>query len=145
MNKMAFNIQKCYIPTVYCGDKERQYPYYENDNLYTGKGTTNQCMRKGFGAASAIESKKNLAKTNLQQIRYVGPKFEQAFIEKKIEDIPALLKYAKSHSATQINKLLRQVFLNANGSLNGKGLNSTLIYLYKNGNSKLPQCVDIEA
>lgn len=141
---MAFDPEKCYIPTVYCGAQERQYPYVENDNMYMGKGTPNQCMRKGFGAAAARESKKGLSKDNLQQIRYVGPKFEQAFKDNGIATIPILIRYVRDHSVKQINDLLKRVFRNSNGTLNGKGFNSTLLHLYHNGNNRLPQCVKID-
>lgn len=141
---MVFNPDKCFIPTVYCGTKDKRYPYNENDNTYVAKGTATQCMRKGFGAATAKENKKGLAPTNLQQIKYVGPKFEKNFIDEGIADIPHLLKFVRSKSVPAITTLLKRVFMNSNNTLNGKGYNSTLLYLYRNGIHKLPSCVKID-
>lgn len=141
---MTFDPKFCFIPTVYCGSQERKYPYYENENVYIGQGTPEQCLRKGFGAAAARETKKSLSATSLRQIRYIGPKFEEAFKENGISDIPQLIQYATNHSAKQLETLFGKVFLNSNGTLNGKGFNSTLLYLYKNGKGRLPQCVKIQ-
>ncbi len=144
---MSFDVKKCYIPTVYCGSKERNYPYYENENLYLRKGTSEQCMRKGFGSALAQENKKRLPPDSLQQIRYVGVKFEEDFKENGIPNLTSLIKFVKNNSAKKVDALLTTVFTNSNGTLNTKGLNSTLLYLYKNGvnnGKRLPSCRDYE-
>lgn len=141
---MSFDSKKCYIPTVYCGNKEKQYPYYENENKYIRKGTTEQCLKKGFGAALAQENKKRIPLDSLQQIRYVGVKFEEDFKENGIHNIPMLIQFVKDNSVDQIDNLLTTIFTNSNGTLNTKGLNSTLLYLFKNGNSNIPQCKDYE-
>jgi len=141
---MAFNPDRCYIPTVYCGGKDRVYPYVENDNRYMGPGTQHQCMKKGFGAALARENKKRLPATSLQNIRYVGPKFETAFQHEGINTIAQLIAFVRRSTIRATGAMLERVFRNANGTLNGKGYNSTLLYLYRNGNNRLPQCKDID-
>lgn len=141
---MAFNPDRCYIPTVYCGKQARVYPYVENENRYIGPGDSYQCMQKGYGAAQARENRKRLTVTSLQNIRYVGPKFEENFRREGISTIAQLISYVRNHTVAQSQSMLERVFRNANGRLNGKGFNSTLLYLYKNGNDRLPQCVDIE-
>ena len=140
---MTFNPEKCYIPTVYCGDQEMKYPYIDKDNNYVAKGTSYQCMKKGFGAAMAQSSRKNLPVDSLQNIRYVGPKFDQAFKDNNIHSTKQLIDYVRKNSARQINELFKRVFNNSNNTLNGRGFNSTLLWLYRNGNSRLPQCVEI--
>lgn len=139
---MAFNPKKCMISTVYCGNEDKKYPFIENDNIYTHLGTAHQCMKKGFGAATAIANKKNLPKNSLQQIKYVGPKFESAFKENKINNIPELLEFSRKKTIKQLEKLLNKVFLNSNDTLNVNGFNSTLLFLYRNGNNRLPSCVE---
>jgi hypothetical protein len=139
-----FNPDKCYIPTVYCGNKEKKYPYVEKDNRYLGQGTPHQCMRKGFGASIARENKKNIPVSSLQNIRYVGPKFEEAFQKEGIATLNQLLIFIQNNPVQTTKTMLERVFRNANGSLNGKGFNSTLLYLYRNGNKQLPGCVDID-
>jgi hypothetical protein len=140
---MPFDPDKCYIPTVYCGNKERKYPYVEKDNLYEGKGTPHQCLKKGFGGAVARENKKHLPPDSVQMIRYVGPLFEENFRKENILSTKQLIKYVRDNSARNIEQMLRRVFSNSNGSLNGKGYNSTLLYLYHNGQSRLPQCTNL--
>lgn len=141
---MAFDPDKCYIPTVYCGNAEKKYPYVENDNLYTGKGSGYQCLQKGIGGAIARENKKNLPADSLQTIRYIGPKFEEKFREENILSTKQLIDFARKKSSAQIRALLERVLTNSNGTLNGRSFNSTLLFLYRNGNSRLPQCVDLK-
>lgn len=141
---MAFDPEKCYIPTVYCGNADQKYPYFENNNKYLRTGTPFECMKKGFGAATAIENKKKVASTSLQQIRYVGPYFEQSFYRENIRTLSSLLTYVRTNTPEAIEAMLSRVFRNKNGSPNTRGINSTLLYLYRNGNSRLPPCREID-
>ncbi len=141
---MAFDPERCYIPTVYCGTKEKKYPYYENDNKYIQHGSPFQCMKKGFGAATARENKKRIPQSSLQNIRYIGPYFEEEFKKEGITTISQLISFARRSSANQIENTLTRVFRNRNGSLNGKGYNSILLFLYRNGNNRLPHCEDLD-
>jgi len=134
------NLDRCKIPTVYCGMQDKQYPYYDKNNKYVRQGTQSECMRKGFGASMAIQTKKSLREDNLQQIRYVGTKFNDNFIAEGIRTIPELLNRARILSIPFLDRLLRKVFTNANGTLNGKGYNSVILFLYDNGLRNLPEC-----
>ena len=140
---MAFDPERCYIPTVYCGKAEKKYPYVEHDNLYLEKGTPDQCLRKGFGAATAKENKKHLPPGSLQNIRYVGPTFDANFQKEGIRTVAELADLAHRTSPGDLERLLQRVFRNSNKTLNGRGFNSTLLYLYHSGHSKLPQCVNL--
>lgn len=142
---MAFRPELCAIPTVYCGDKEKKYPYYDEEHnyLYERQGSPYQCMKKGFGAGYYKEKNKNLRDDSLQTIKYVGPVFEENFRTEGILSKKQLIEYARRNSARQIDEMLKRVFRNSNGTHNGRGCNSTLMYLYRNGNSRLPQCVDL--
>ncbi len=140
---MAFRPEGCYIPTVYCGNEERKYPYREGENEYMRAGTRHECMQKGFGAALAQTTKKTLTAENLQQIRFVGPKFEQAFKNRNIHTTRQLLEYARVHSPVEIERMLKGVFQTQIGLLYGKGYNSVLLWLYRNGTRELPQCTVI--
>jgi hypothetical protein len=140
---MAFNPDGCYIPSVYCGNEDRKYPYREGENEYMRAGTRHECMQKGFGAALAQTTKKTLPRENLQQIRFVGPKFEQAFKSQNIHSTRQLLEYARRHSTLDLERLLTRVFQTQTQLLYGKGYNSVLLWLYRNGTRELPQCTVI--
>jgi hypothetical protein len=141
---MAFDPDRCYLPTVYCGKQEKKYPYVEHNNRYYRKGTSHECLQKGFGAASAISSKKGLPADSLQTIKYIGPVFERSFRENNILSTRQLLDFAKKSGVRKIEKLFRSVFVNSNGTFNERSYNSVLLYLYQHGNSKLPQCINIK-
>src|SRR3989344_7354119 len=94
---MSFNIDKCIIKQPWCGASS-VIPV-NRKKYYNGVGTRYECMKKGFGAGSSKENKKNIAANSLQNISYIGPKMESNFIANGISDIDKLKTKFKNLSA----------------------------------------------
>lgn len=139
-----FNYDKCAIPTVYCGNNKDLPPKKQGSNTYYLRhGTGFECMKKGYGAGSSTERSKGLSPYSLQQIPYVGPKYEENFKKNKVETITDLMDY--DQNPKQLSVLLERVFLKKNGAFDEKAYNSTLMWLYKRGIKNLPECYDIKS
>ena len=137
---MNFDIGRCAIPTVYCGNKSPRDAEPGFGRRYTRKGTSHECLRIGFGAGKSVAESKGLPKTSLRKIRYIGEVYEQHLQEQGIMNIPGLKRYAKSHQPDEIAELLRMVLVRSNGVLDGRAYNSMLLWLYQQGISRLPGC-----
>jgi hypothetical protein len=138
--KSHFDVDRCAIPTVYCGSGAVPERKKGDDKYYTGVGTPYQCMQKGFGAGMYSEKNKSIPKTSVQTIKYVGEVYERNFKNHKINYLEDLKKYANSHNEEELKELLKDVFDKSGGILDKRAYNSTLLYLYKNGVENLPQC-----
>lgn len=140
---MSFKSKHCKIPTVYCGKKDEMPTTSTNNSVYTEKGTPYTCLRKGVGFGMNEEKKKHLLKYSLQHIPYIGPIYDDNFINLDIKSTAQLLKYAKSHTKEEIEELLDAVFTKSNSVIDRKAYNSTLMYLYEHGinDKKLPTCI----
>lgn len=138
----SFDASLCAIPTVYCGKNKQSPKKVTGENYYyVRKGTSYECMKKGFGAGMGEERRKNLPSNSLQNIKYIGPVYAQNFASKGIKTIANLIKFAQTKG---IKKLLHQVLKKSNGILDTKAYNSTLLFLYKSGSIKnLPRCKKI--
>jgi hypothetical protein len=103
-------------------------------------------MKKGIGAGINIERKKGLPETSLQQIKYVGETYEAKFkrMAPRIKNTTELIAFGRRSSATVINALLKKIFNRKSGGLDRRAYNSTLMFLYRNGNSKIPKCIEID-
>src|SRR5690349_9856292 len=106
---MVFDEKRCYIPTVYCG-KQKSYDKYDSDNgvKYTKKGSSYECMQKGFGAGMYSERKKKIGASSLQTIKYVNEKHEKSFKKDGINTITSLKQKCRNMSANDISKLLKK-------------------------------------
>ena len=141
----GFDPLQCLIPTVYCGDKDMPPKYKIGDkNIYRGKGTPRECFTKGFGAGM-YSTKSNDDTNSLQNISYVGEQYEKNFkkLRPQIINIEELIYYCKVNSKDKIKEMLRNVLVKKNGIVDEKAYNSTLMYLYDSGVSKLPDCVKL--
>jgi hypothetical protein len=134
---MTFNPNNCKTKSVFCGNGK--IPKGE----YSRKGTPYECLQKGFGAATFTERQKSLPKDSLQRIRYVGPLIEKKFKSKKITTTSALIKFVRGNSVNNIEQLLNYVLKKSNNTIDKKAYNAILLYLYQNGNNKLPVCKKI--
>jgi hypothetical protein len=93
-----FNINKCLIPTIYCGKGSYKSASPSNNySKYTKKGSPSECIKKGIGAGIYIEKKKNLTKTSLQNIPYIGPVYEKKFKSHKITTLAKLESYIEDY------------------------------------------------
>jgi hypothetical protein len=132
----TFDRNLCKIHKIYCGNG----PLSDDYSRY---GTAHECMKKGFGAATWAAKKSTLPKTSLQQIKYVGPKFEENFRKKHINTLNSLINILSEKTALEKKKLLKTVFTRANGTIDYRGYNSVLLYLNDNGVNRLPKCVEV--
>ncbi len=140
---VSLNTYKCAIPSYYCGKNTTIPKRKKTDEVYYVRhGTPYECLKKGFGAGSIIEKNKNLSKNSLQQIKYVGEKYENAFKTRGIKTISNLLENAKINNSHSNSKLLKAVFVKKDGVIDKRAYNSTILFLYNNNiNTKnLPEC-----
>lgn len=134
------NINGCKIPEIYCG-AQNPMPYSGDAySYYTRVGTGPECLKKGIGAGIYLEKKKNLSPVSVQNIKYVGDKFEKNFTDKGINTLNQLVNYIAGKSEAQIKKFLDEVCLQSNGVINKKAYNAIIIYLSMNGHYNLPKC-----
>lgn len=137
---MAFRIADCAIPTFYCGNENNIPAPRDSLTRYTGKGTAYQCMKKGIGAGIHQEREKNLPSDSLQRIKYVGPVFEDKFIAAGIRTRAQLKRHIADHSREHNSAFLHRIFTRTTGGLDKRAFNSTLVYLYNDGKTNIPQC-----
>ena len=135
---MSFNKSSCIIRKIYCGDG--QLPKDTADKKYSRKGTSYECMQRGFGVADWQHRKKGLSKTSLQQILYIGPIYEANFKKKKVYSITTLLKIMATKSAIEKKDLLTAGCKRKNGSIDQKAFNSVVLFLHQRGIKNLPPC-----
>lgn len=141
---MAFNPKKCAFGSVYCGTQISIPESKIFNTYYTRRGTPNECLRKGIGIALYEQNLKTLPKNSLQRIKYIGVKYNNNFKNKNIKTTISLLKFAKSNSVANIEKLLKSVLKKSNSNvIDRRAYNSVLMYLYMNGYTKIPQCKKI--
>lgn len=137
-----FRIQDCYIPEVWCGDSD-QIPQTLHKK-YSRVGTRRECLKKGFGAGMYTERNKNLPQNSLQQIKYVGPVYEQNFEDEEgITTIPQLINFASGQSKVQLEQSLKKILVKNNGVVDTKAYNSVILFLYQKGIRNVPSCTII--
>lgn len=131
-----FNVSKCVIKTVYCGNGNKY-----DKKKYTKKGTSNECLKKGFGAGANNEKLKHLPKNSLQTIPYVGEKMEKNFIKNNIKNTDQLINKLLPKSQQDKEKILKKVLVDKLGRINIKAYNSTILFLHNKGMQLLPNCL----
>ena len=144
---MAYNRDRCLIPTAYCGDGNipTNPVNTERTSRYHHIGTRSECMRKGFGAGAAQERIKGLPANSLQRIKYIGPQYEQNFATNNIQhihNINQLVDYSATHNRTQITRLLMRGCRKVNGVLDRRAFNSVIMFLddHHINHASLPRC-----
>lgn len=138
-----FDLSKCSIPTYWCGSGD-ELPPEKDGRRYVRKGTPTECLRIGVGVGKYTVLRERLPPTSLQQIKYVGDKYEEKFRRYNISSLSHLVNYAQTHSPTDLQKLLRAVYTKSSKVVDLRAYNSTLSYLYQRGVLRLPQCVYID-
>lgn len=136
-----FNPKKCIIPEIWCGNSK--VPPNKKDKVYYKTGSRYECMKKGFGSGMNSEKKNNLPENSLQNIKYIGDVHEGNFKKAGINTIANLIAEMRSRTSKDVEKILKKILLKSNNIPDQKAYNSTLLFLYNNGNSNLPQCIKI--
>lgn len=140
-----FKEQDCYIPRVWCGEKDTYPKGYVDDGYYTKTGTRYECLKQGIGVGIGTTKKKQLPRTSLQTIKYIGEKHEENFINAGIKTTTDLLKEMGKKTATQIKSTLEAI-LGKKGKktiVDMKAYNSVILYLYRHGVVNVPTCKKI--
>lgn len=135
---MAFSRDRCVIRKIYCGDGRK--PADTRDKKYSRVGTRHECMKRGFGVADWEHRKKGLSAMSLQQIPYIGPKYEANFKRARVYTIKSLLSRVKGMSAADKKKLIDRGCKRAGGSIDQKAFNSVVLFLDDRGIKNLPTC-----
>ena len=135
---MSFNKSSCIIRKIYCGNGN--IPKNTKLEKYSRKGSLHECLKKGYGLAQAEINNKNLSNTNLKQIKYIGPVYEDNFKKYKIKTINSLIKKMNSLSANEKKNLLNKILLKSNNTIDQKAINSILLFLDEKGVKNLPSC-----
>lgn len=131
-------METCIIRKIYCGDGK--IPKDTRKKKYSRKGTSYECLQRGYGIADWEHRKKNLSKTSLQQIIYVGPSYEARFKRKHIYSITSLLKVLQNLSASEKKDIIEYACTKKNGSIDQKAVNSVIVFLHDRGIKSLPRC-----
>ena len=137
---MSFKPKECAIPTVWCGKGNPPSRKRSGDVYYYKTGSRYECMQKGFGSGMYSEKSKLLPEYSLQHIKYVGETYEKRFKSKGVNDTVQLITFVRDQSVEEIEGLLSRIFAKKGGGIDKRAYNSTLMYLYHNGNHLLPKC-----
>lgn len=146
MKRKSFDEKLCIIPEIWCGDSP--VPPKKKDKKYYKNGSRYECLRKGIGVGMFKD--KVLSSNSLQNIKYVGDKYEQNFKNYGISNINQLIKKINELSSKGISTFLKNVFKKSDGTLDKRAYNSTLLYLYRipggsnKVNTELPSCIKIK-
>lgn len=140
---MSFNPQSCIIPEIWCGNSST--PPKTKGKKYIRAGSRYECLKKGIGSGIHQERRKKLPNSSLQQIKYVGETYETNFRGVGISNIPQLIREMKNKTSKEVETLLKRILTKSDGKLDTRAYNSTLLFLYQNGNSGLPSCVVIKS
>jgi hypothetical protein len=139
---MSF-IEKCSLPTVWCGKGEIPARKSTDEKYYVRRGTPTECMKIGFGAGMHSEKKKLLDPSSLQNIKYTGEVYENNFFRENIRNIPQFIKFVSENNSSSIKKLLDKVYRKKGGIIDKRAYNSALVFAYKGGHRNLPSCLKI--
>ena len=82
----------------------------------------------------AMERKKGLPTTSLQQIKFVGPVHEGKFKKSGVATTTELISKMRVKTAAEIAVFLKKI------GLESRAYNSTIIFLYRHGNANIPAC-----
>ncbi len=123
-------IKDCYTNSIWCG-KNRKPEYYGF------KGSSYECLRKGFGRGYYTKWNESLSKNDLLRIPYLKIKHKNFLEKENIFNIDDLVIFFSRKSSISNNNLLKKIF---NDDINA--YNSIIIFLWElNMDEKnLPKC-----
>ena len=134
---MSFDVSKCALSTVWCGNKNIKYPKREGNKVYTKKGTPYECMQKGYGAGANSGKNPN----SVGSIPYVSDTYVKRFKAEGIKTKNDLLDKLKIMSGVDKRNFLNRILKNKSGNTDTKAYNSVVYYLYTNNVRSLPSCI----
>lgn len=128
----------CVIRKFYCGDGP--LPKDTPRKKYSRKGSSYECLKRGYGIADWEHKKKQLPATSLQQIPYIGPVFAGNFKKAKIYSINSLVARLKGLDTTEKRAIISKACTRKNGGLDQRAFNSVVLFLHDRGIKQLPHC-----
>lgn len=135
---MVFSRDRCVIRKIYCGNGRK--PSDTKDKKYSRVGSRHECMKRGFGVADWEHRKKGLSSISLQQIPYIGEKYETNFKKARVYTIRSLMSRVRIMSVGDKKKLIEKGCKRAGGSIDKKAFNSVVLFLDDRGVKNLPNC-----
>ena len=136
-----FDIGRCAIPEIWCGNKNTVPVRKDTTNKkYYKIGTRTECLKKGFGAGWYAKNKETLPSASLQNIKYIGAIHEEKFAASGIRTLSKLKTEMAKKTPEGIKIFLTRVLIKKDGVLDKRAYNSVVAYLYHSGNPKMPQC-----
>lgn len=134
-------MERCIIPELWCG--KGRVPRRQGKR-YTRKGTSFECMKKGFGAGMYKEKAKHLPENSLQRIKYIGETYEANFRRKRVTTLEGLVRKVNNlNTKRQKERFLKSAVTKANDVLDSKAYNSLMLFLYSHNVRGLPDCIDL--
>lgn len=143
MPPKKFKLEDCAIPQVWCGESKDAKKSKDPLVRYTKTGSRYECLKKGFGAGSAIERKENLPASSMQQIKYIGEVHEKAFVKAGIATLDQLKKQMGKKTEKEMEDTLKRLLKNKDGKVDGRAYNSVIVHLYQHGVGGVPACVKL--
>lgn len=126
---------------MWCG--KGKMPKRKGDVIYTRRGTAYECLQKGIGSGIYSEKKKRLKPNSLRHISYLGEVYEKKMKKEGVKTLSDLRKKIKGLGAKKTAVFLKKIFTKSDKSLDKRAYNSTLVYIYRNGNDNIPKCTKI--
>ena len=142
VSSMSFKEKDCYIPRVWCGDKDTYPSGYNEDGYYYKVGSRYECLKQGIGVGMGTTRKKHLPANSIQQIKYIGEKHEENFAKAGIDTTDDLVREMGGKTAKQIKGIL-ECILKKGKIVDTKAYNSVVLYLYRHGIANVPVCKKI--
>ena len=135
------DINDCIIPELWCGNS--QNPPNNRGKRYTRKGSSFECMKKGFGAGMYSERAKHIPEGSLMQLKYIGETYQEKFNQRGIHNITEFENSMRQASRELKRNVLTFVCTKINGVVDLKAYNSLIMHLYNRGIGNLPACIRI--
>lgn len=119
---------RCQIPEFWCGDKE--FPKRNEKDLvyYSRNGSRHECLKRGIGVGRYMNEKPPTS--SIRNIRYVGEKLEERFIQMGIRTLKDLYNETK---VQDFDNTLRWCCTQSDGKINKKAYNSVIWHLLEMG------------
>ncbi len=135
---MSFNKNACIVRKLYCGDSK--LPSDTATKKYSRKGSSYECLKKGYGIADWEHRGKKLSKTSLMQIIYIGPVYQANFKKKQIYSTTSLIKKVIGLSAAEKRDLIGTACTKKSGVIDQRAFNAVVLFLHERGVKELPRC-----
>jgi len=139
-------MEDCLIPTVWCGNnKIKKNNDYSQGVRYIRLGTRYECLKKGIGTGININENKNgIPNGSIRNIKYIGEIYEKKLSVRGVDTLDDLREQSRIMSVKNFEKFLKTTLVKKNKKIDYRAYNSVILWLHKQGISKLPKCKKIK-